>query len=128
MATITKEYLIAVPPRILWDALTDPQQIDGWGAGPNPVVDLVEGGAFSLWDGEVTGKVLDVEEESRLVCEWHMSGHETPTEVTITLEPDEEGTKMTVMQTGVPEEEVEEFDRGWDEFYAGPIKEFCEQS
>lgn len=128
MPTIKKEYFIAVPPRILWEALTDPKQLDGWGAGPNAVMRLEEGGEFKFWDGDVTGKNLDIEPEKSLVQEWHMSG--ATTEVTIELAAGEfegeEGTDLTITQTDVPAGEVEEFDRGWDEYYAGPLKEFCE--
>lgn len=131
MATITKEYFIAVPPRMVWDALTDLEQINAWGAGPNAVMELSEGGAFSFWDGDIHGKNLEIEPETRLVQEWYTNGHDYPTEVTVTVEPGEhegeEGTKLSVIQTGVAEEDVEEFDRGWDEWYAGPLKEFCEQ-
>jgi uncharacterized protein YndB with AHSA1/START domain len=129
MPTIKKEYFIAVPPRILWDALTDTKQIEGWGAGPDAVMTMEEGGKFSFWGGDVTGKNLDIEPEKSLVQEWTMNG--ATTEVTVTLSEGEfegeEGTNMTITQTDVPEAEVEEFDRGWDEYYAGPLKEFCEQ-
>lgn len=129
MATIKKEYFIAVPPRILWDALTDPKQIEGWGAGPDVVMEMEDGGAFSYWGGDITGKNVDIEPESSLVQEWHSNG--TVTEVTVSLAAGEfegeEGTNMVITQTDVPDAEVEEFDRGWDEYYAGPLKEYCEQ-
>jgi uncharacterized protein YndB with AHSA1/START domain len=129
MATVKKEYFIAVPPRLVWEALTDATQLEAWGAGPNVLMELTEGGAFSLWDGDITGTNLDFEPEQRLVQQWNSAGYDYPTEVTIALEPsheEEDGTAITVTQTDVKEEDVEEFDRGWDEYYFGPLKEFCE--
>ena len=127
MSTITKEYFIAVPPRILWDALTDAVQIEAWGGGPNVIMDMTTDGDFSLWDGDIKGKNLEIEPEVRLVQEWNTDGYDYSTEVTISMEPSEDGTAVTVIQTNVQAGDVEEFDRGWDEYYFGPIKEFCEQ-
>lgn len=126
MATIEKDYLIMVPPALVWESLTEPQHINGWGAGPDVVMSLEDGGSFSLWGGDIHGTVQEVEEEKRLVQEWHSEGYDYPTEVTITLEPEEEGTRLSIIQTGVREEDIDEFDRGWDEYYAGPLKEYCE--
>jgi uncharacterized protein YndB with AHSA1/START domain len=128
MATITKDYFIAVPPRLVWEALTDAQCLNGWGAGPDPVVDLNEGGAFSLWGGDIHGTVLDIELERRLVLDWRLAKHDGSTEVTVTVEPaiEEERTTLTVVQANVRDEDVEEFDRGWDEYYGGAIKEYLE--
>jgi uncharacterized protein YndB with AHSA1/START domain len=127
MATITKTYELSVPPRVVWDALTDPIQIEGWGAGPNVVFECQEGGAFSLWDGGIHGTILDTDDEVRIIQEWFTEGHDYPTEVTMTLEASEEGTTLQIVQTNVQDEDVEEFDRGWDEYYVGPLKEYCEQ-
>lgn len=129
MATITKEYTLAVPPNILWEALVTPRHIEGWGAGPDPLMELRDGGHFSLWGGDIHGTILDFDEDKRLVQDWHTEGYDYSTEVTLTLENDEEdgGTLLTIVQTGVREPDVEEFDRGWDEFYVGPLKEYCEQ-
>jgi uncharacterized protein YndB with AHSA1/START domain len=131
MASIKKEYFIAVPPLMVWESLTDPKQIDGWGAGPDVIMEMDEGGEFSLWGGDIHGKNLEIEPGLRLVQEWYTGSSKVPTEVTITVEADEqdeeEGTKLTIIQADVADEDVEELDRGWDEFYAGPLKEYCEQ-
>lgn len=131
MPSIKKEYFISVPPRIVWEALTDPKQIEGWGAGPDVVMKMEEGGEFSLWGGDIKGKNLEFDEEQRLVQEWHSAGYDYPTEVTISLEAGEQegedGTMMTIIQADVREADMEEFDRGWDEYYVGPLKEYCEQ-
>ncbi len=131
MPSIKKEYFIAVSPRVLWEAITNCTMLNGWGAGPDPIMDMQEGGEFSLWGGSIHGKNLEFDEEWRLVQEWITEGYDYPTEVTIALKPSEEdgeeGTALTIIQTDVREDDVEEFDRGWDDFYVGPLKEFCEQ-
>jgi uncharacterized protein YndB with AHSA1/START domain len=128
MATITKEYYFAAPPRLVWDALTNPQAMEGWGAGPEADLQLVEGGALRLWGGDVQGSVLDFESERRLVLEWRPANHDYATEVTLTFElaEEDEGTNLTIIQANAADEHVEEFDRGWDEYVGGPIKEFLE--
>jgi len=127
MSTIEKDYFLAVPPALVWEALTEPIQINAWGAGPNAEITLEEGGVFNLWDGDIHGTVQDFDVEKRLVQEWYTNGYEYATEVTFTLDAEEDGTRLSIIQTGVAEEDLEEFDRGWDEYYVGPLKEFCEQ-
>lgn len=47
------------PLEKVWQALVDPKVIDMWGAGKAKMSDK-ESDTFTLWDGEVHGKNLEV--------------------------------------------------------------------
>jgi uncharacterized protein YndB with AHSA1/START domain len=125
MAQITKSYLIAAPIAEVWRALTDPDAIDKWGAGPVNM-QAVRGHEFSLWGGDIYGTVVDVEPPHRLVEEWFGGPWETPSIAIFTLAEEEGGTRLELNHDGVPDEEAAAFDDGWDEFYLGAMKRLLE--
>lgn len=126
MATIEKSCSIAAAPELVWETLVTPRLIEQWGAGPDAQFDAREGGSYSLWGDSIKGAVLDADEDQRLVIEWRQDGYDYVSEVTFTFVATEEGTDLTVLHTGVKEADVEEFDRGWDEYVLAPVKELCE--
>lgn len=54
MKIIKKSYEINVCVEKVWVALTDPAEIDNWGAGPAKMDDKV-GTRFELWGGDIHG-------------------------------------------------------------------------
>ena len=125
MAQIKKTYHIDAPIEDVWKALTDPEAIERWGAGP---VDMKaqRGHRFSLWGGDIYGTVIDVEPPHRLVEEWFGGPWDLPSEATFFLAEEDGGTRLELDHDGVPDEEVEEFSAGWDEFYLGAMKRLLE--
>jgi uncharacterized protein YndB with AHSA1/START domain len=80
----------------LWAALTEAAQLEDWFA--NEVeLDLRPGGGASFrWGNgeERHATVIDVDPERRLALEWDDDG-----EVEFTLDDDEAGTRLTVVET-----------------------------
>ena len=77
-----------------------------------------------LFSGNVSGTFVELVANKKLVKSWRLKhwpdGHHS--EATILLEQTEKGTKMTLTQTGVPENDVERTKQGWKNFYWNPIK------
>jgi len=93
---IRREIVLPAPREEVWEALTEPARLADWFA--NDVdLDLRPGGGASFrWsNGETrTATVTEVDHERRLAFEWDDEG-----EVAFTLADDEEGTRLTVVET-----------------------------
>ena len=92
---VTREVVVPAPPEEVWEALTDPEQLEEWFA--NEVeLDLRPGGAgrFRWNDGdERCAVVREVEPGERLVLDWDDEGR-----VVFTLEEVPEGTRISVRE------------------------------
>lgn len=105
-------WIKAAPERI-WQALTDPQELAGYGYGGRYDIDVRPGGAYRVGATDqmleagapalmVDGEYLEVDEPRRLVQSWHalfdeQLAAEQPTRMTYVLEPGAGGvTKLTL--------------------------------
>ncbi|HLO31002.1 MAG TPA: SRPBCC domain-containing protein [Anaerolineales bacterium] len=90
-------------------------------------VDGKVGGKFSAWDGYIFGKTLELTPDQRIVQAWRTSEfpEEAPdSQLEVLLEEVEEGTKVTFNHSDMPEDQVESYRQGWDDFYFKPMKEY----
>jgi uncharacterized protein YndB with AHSA1/START domain len=93
---VTREIVFPDSPEEVWEALTDPKQLEVWFAN-DVALDVREGGdgVFRWDDGEERrAKVHVVEPGERLVFDWADEG-----EVEFTLEEVEEGTRLLVRES-----------------------------
>ena len=85
-----------------------------------------EGAEFKLWGGEVYGENLEVKRNSRLVQSWYGGDWEDAPHVIINLKEDRGDTVIELIHTNLPINEIESFEKGWDEYYFGPTKKLLE--
>ena len=93
---MTREIVFPVPPDEVWEALTDPEQLEEWFAN-NVELDAREGGegVFRWDDGEERhATVVEAAPGERLVLDWDEEGT-----VELTLEEVEEGTRLRVRES-----------------------------
>jgi len=122
---ITKDYFIKAPTLEVWKALVNQKYIENWGGGPAKMDDKIDT-KFSLWGGDIHGKNIEVVTNKKLVQEWYGGDWQKPSILTFKLEEEKDGTRLTLFQTDVPEEELNDIDAGWDDYYLGPLKEYLE--
>ncbi|MBP6624101.1 MAG: SRPBCC domain-containing protein [Chitinophagaceae bacterium] len=79
---------------------------------------------FSLWEGSITGKNLEFEENKKIVQEWYFGDQEEKSIVTIKLHPDKKGTSVELRHTNIPDDAFENICEGWDQGYFGALQEF----
>jgi uncharacterized protein YndB with AHSA1/START domain len=102
--TYTLRASIGAPPETVYAALTDPAALRAWLAEHAEV--SLDGGIFEFWgrftpEGERgRQRLLSAEAGRALSFAWRLQGAET--EVAITLEPHEPGTRLTLTHSGVP--------------------------
>jgi len=85
------------------------------------------GGEFSAWDGYIFGTTLELTPNQRIVQAWRTS--EFPDDapdshLEVLLEEAPGGTKMTLTHTDMPEDQVDSYKQGWDDFYFKPMREY----
>lgn len=125
MRTIKLEYIITAPLEKVWKAFIDPKEIEKWGGGPAKMTGR-EGAKFSLWDGEIYGTNTRVVEKELLEQDWFGGDWSEPSKVRFEFSFRDGRTKVVLLQTGMPDSEVENLTDGWRDYYLGPMQEYLE--
>jgi len=125
MESYTKKYKIAASIDDVWQALTDDNLMEKWGAGPANF-EAKEGGKFNMWGDYLTGKNLVYDEARRLEQDWLAKGLEEPPKVSFELSETGDTTTVELTHSKVPKDMVQEFSDGWDDHYMGPLKDYLE--
>lgn len=90
-------------------------------------VDGVVNGAFTAWDGYIWGTFLELEENKKIIQAWRTSEFPDDAEdsrVEVLLEEKDGKTKLTLIHANMPEDQVEGYKQGWEDFYFKPMREF----
>jgi len=106
-----------------YNVFIDRPRVDAWSRGA-PVYNAEKGGEFVLFNGTVRGNFTELVENEKLVKKWRLKHWPEAhfSIATIKLTQKDNGTKMTLEQTGVPENDIERTKQGWKNFYWNPIK------
>ncbi len=126
---------IAHPPATVWAALTTPEGLGSW-FGHKATIDLRPGGSAQMtWDSgdRAEMRIERVEEPTVFGYTWHIYGlpEEDPrrTYVEFTLEPDGDGTRLTVVESGfaqLPDDAYEKAYGGNTQGWASELGELVE--
>jgi len=125
MKTIKQTYRIEAPIEGVWEALVNPSEIDAWGGG-SAVMDDKVGTEFSLWNGDIHGKNIEVKQYELLKQEWVSGDWPEPSIVTFLLTPNGNGTKVDLVHENIPDKETKEIEEGWKKYYLGEVKNLLE--
>lgn len=85
------------------------------------------GGQFSAWDGYIFGRTLELTPHQRIVQAWRTSEfpHGAPdSHLEVKLEEVSGETKITLTHSQLPEDQVDSYRGGWEDFYFKPMKEY----
>ena len=85
------------------------------------------GGEFSAWDGYIFGKTLELTACQRIVQTWRTS--EFPDDapdshLEVNLEEVTGGTKVTLSHRDLPEDQLDSYREGWEDFYFKPMRAY----
>ena len=101
MKIVKREIVIDAPVSKVWKHVTDPEKISGW-LMPNDF-EAVVGKAFILdcaEQGKIACVVKQVIPEQKLVYSFTSKATKVETTVTITLVPEGNGTRVTLVHSG----------------------------
>ncbi|MEI7579855.1 MAG: SRPBCC domain-containing protein [bacterium] len=122
MPQIQQIYHIKAPIEKVWDALTNPQTMSDWDAGPEIVMELKLGGKFSLWGGDIHGTNTMIDAPNRLKQDWFGGDWPLPSKVVFKLSQKGKITTVRLTHDNLPTAEVGNFYQGWKDYYLGPIQ------
>jgi len=83
------------------------------------------GGKFSAWDGYIFGTTLELTPNQRIVQTWRTSEFPTgapDSRVEVVFEETAGGTQVTLTHSDMPEDQVDSYRQGWEDFYFKPMK------
>ena len=124
--TIKQSVILPGAVATVYQLLTDPELHAEFTGAPAHGKARI-GGTFSAYDGYITATYRELEKDKRIVQDWSTSewpGGAPPSRLEITLSPDAKGTCLTLVQTGVPADDVKRYRDGWKEFYWEPLKNY----
>ncbi|OYU96070.1 MAG: ATPase [Bacteroidetes bacterium B1(2017)] len=128
MKDFKKYYVIPAPPEDVYLALTNEPTMMLWTGDQASFVAEV-GSEFSMWDGSIVGKNLELELNKKIVQEWFFGEEptETPSIVTLKLHVHNQGTSIEVRHTNIPDEEYDDIIDGWTNNYMAELYEFYDE-
>ena len=116
---------VKAEPEDIYAALTNPFAIELWTDSPAKM-STEPGSEFELWDGAISGRNIEFEENFKIVQEWYFGEQREQSIVTIKLFKQGGKTQIEVTHTNIPEEAYDDIKEGWEESYLAGIKEFVE--
>lgn len=118
--TIEQTVTFKANPHEVYEALMDSEKHSRF-TGARANISREIGGEFSAYDGALSGKILELVPDAKIVQSWRGSdegwvpGHYST--ATFSLEAVDGGTRLTFVQTGVPEQSFEQISQGWHTYY-----------
>ncbi len=84
------------------------------------------GSSYSAWDGYISGEHLELEPGKRVVQSWRTTefpedSPDSVLEVLFVTDPD--GTRLTLVHSGIPDGQGETYHEGWQSRYFAPMRE-----
>ena len=127
--TIEQTATFKASPHDVYELLMDSEKHTKF-TGAKAIISRDIGGAFTAYDGALSGTILELAPDSKIVKSWRGSGDGWVeghfSTATFTLEAVGNETRLTFVQTGVPEGEHESISNGWQTYYWPKMKEFLE--
>lgn len=123
MKTFKKTFNINAEPSDIYAALTNPYTIELWSGYPAQM-EAREGEEFSMWEGDITGRILQLIPDKKVVQEWYFGERKEQSVVTISISPSGGGSVVVVEHTNIPDDDYENITEGWSEYYMGAIRRF----
>ena len=123
---ITQKVTIPATPMEVYEAYIDGEKQSEF-TGSKATSDSRVGGAFTAWDGYITGKYIELEPGKKIVQEWTSTDFPEgtpPSRFEISLKESKSGTELTMVHSGVPEDAAEDIGQGWKDYYWEPMKKY----
>lgn len=123
MQSLNRVYKIKATPEEVFNSVTNAVAIEIW-SGYKAIIQPVEGTEFELFEGDITGRIVEVVTDKKLVQEWYFGEQQEQSIVTITFRQKGNSTIIELFHTNIPDEEIENIKEGWDSYFWGAIQKF----
>ncbi len=127
--TIKQTRFIPAKPIDVYDAFLDAKRHSEF-TGSKAKCEPRVGGKFTAWDGYISGKNLELERGKRIVQQWKTTEwprNYAPSIVEFKFKKEGHGTRLTMVHSNVPAEQVDSYEQGWVDAYWEPLKAYFER-
>lgn len=124
--SITVRFTLPVSARRIYDAWLDSREHSSM-TGASATASRLVDGAFTAWDGYVTGKNLFLIENQKIVQSWRSSEFpdDAPDSVLSLRLIEREGlTEVELEHADIPAGQSVQYQSGWIEYYANPMQKY----
>ena len=127
--TIEQIVTFNASPNDVYEALMDSEKHCQF-SGAKANISREVGGSFTAYDGALSGTILELVPDEKIVQSWRGSDDgwapDHYSTATFSLEAMDGGTRLTFVQTGVPEQSYKQICQGWETFYWPKMKQMLE--
>ncbi len=124
--TIRQSVSFRSPPHAVFEALLDSRRHSDF-TGDKARISRKVGGTFSTFGGYATRKNLKIEREKVLAQSWRTTDfedEEPDSTITFRFSKEGKGTRLSFVQSGVPDRLAADLAQGWKDFYWAPLKAY----
>ena len=125
MKDFRKTIHIKVPREEVFNAISNPLTIELW-TGYEARMETAPGSEFSMYDGDITGYIREVNPPSLMVQVWDFGDQEEESVVRIELFDEAGKTRLELSHTNIPDEAFNNIETGWKNYYLGALKSYLE--
>ncbi|MFT4570637.1 MAG: activator of HSP90 ATPase [Hyphomicrobiaceae bacterium] len=123
----TLQLTVTLPgsPDELFDAYTD-QKLHGAWVGSPMFVATSPGGEFRAFNDQVSGRILHTAPKRMIVQTWRSMGWKPgdgDSVLIITLTAVGSETQLDLVQVGIPDDDFDNVEKGWESYYWKPWRE-----
>jgi activator of HSP90 ATPase len=114
-------------PEEIYNLIMDEKQHNAF-TGSRATISTVPNGKFRVFDGYCHGYNIELVKGKKIVQAWHFAEEGWPDDhfsiCNFEFEKVGDKTKLTFLQTNIPEHKVESLKDGWKQFYWDAIKTY----
>lgn len=124
---IHQEVFINASPSDIYAAFMDEKKHSAFSGGASQI-SPDPGGEVSMHDGQIIARNIELEPGRKIVQAWRVAPWEEGryTLLRIMLAAESDGTRITLDQTGCPEEMTDHLAEGWEARYWAPLRTYFE--
>jgi activator of HSP90 ATPase len=114
-------------PKAIYDAWLSSEGHAHITGGEQAQISAAVGDTFTVWNGFITGKNLELEPGKRIVQSWRttrFTDADEDSRIEVTFAPEGNLTRVSVKHTNVPDGHTSYRDGGWQRSYFEPMKRY----
>ncbi len=125
-SSIRQEVTIKASPQRVYAALLDGEQFRAFTGGAPAAIAPDPGGAFSCFNGMITGRNVELIPNQRIVQAWRAGNWPEGVYSIVRFELAAQGdaTKLTLEQAAFPDGASEHLEGGWHKMYWEPLNKY----
>lgn len=113
-------------PQSIYEAWLDSEEHSAF-TGSSASVEGRVGGEMTAWDGYISGVFQELEPFGRIVQTWRTTEFpegSAASRLELLFEPVEDGTRVTLMHSDIPDGQAEMYEEGWEDHYFQPMRSY----